>query len=158
YYSSPQDTVTLFKDASNYAVGQVTNVNGTSVTFTIVYFTGTVATGNPVTGYTLGKSDPVPGTYYTYNSTGTQKRLDWYNADGTVNTGGNFYKECTALLTAGSNVFTLVNVSSLGTSDQQNYANWAKFYRTRISALKSASSVAFANVPDGKYRIGYSAI
>ena len=45
----------------------------------------------------------------------------------------------------------------VGPSEQQNFANWFSYYRTRILAMKSAVSLAFAGVGEG-VRIGFSTI
>lgn len=160
FFQQPQDTVTVFKDKSNYWIGQVTRSYSSSgvpyLDMTVVYVAGTVGTSS-ATSYKVGKGEPVPGEYYEYTAATKQPRLAWTTADGRLNSSSTFYSECTRLVSLGSSSFTKRTVASLSTADQQNYANWAKFYRTRIMAMKSASSVAFNNVGD-RYRVGYSAI
>ncbi|MEN9706051.1 MAG: hypothetical protein RLZZ393_1930, partial [Pseudomonadota bacterium] len=53
--------------------------------------------------------------------------------------------------------YTQVGVPSLSAAQQQNYANWYSYYRTRINMMKSAASVAFSTI-DSKYRVGFSTI
>lgn len=152
-----EDTVTVFKDASNYFIAQVAVSdynNPLTVTLSVVSVTGTIGSGT-VTGYKIGKGEPVNSDYYVYK--GSQTRLAWDKADGSLDTTSTFYKECTAAVTTTSAVFTKVTVASSTAADQQNYANWAKFYRSRIMMMKSASRVAFKDVGNG-YRVGYSAI
>lgn len=45
----------------------------------------------------------------------------------------------------------------IGVADQQNFANWYTYYRTRMQMMKSALSLAFKPV-DNKYRVGYMSI
>lgn len=42
----------------------------------------------------------------------------------------------------------------VGAAEQQNFANWYTYYRTRISFLKSAASLAFTPLTD-TYRVGF---
>lgn len=42
-------------------------------------------------------------------------------------------------------------------AEQQNFANWYSYYRTRMQMMKSALSLAFKPV-DNKYRVGYMSI
>lgn len=42
-------------------------------------------------------------------------------------------------------------------AEQQNFANWYTYYRTRMQMMKSALSLAFKPV-DNKYRVGYMSI
>lgn len=53
--------------------------------------------------------------------------------------------------------YTLVKIKNLTLADQQNFANWYSFYRTRILMMKSAMTLAFKGVDD-QFRIGYMSI
>src|SRR5438105_15061899 len=39
-------------------------------------------------------------------------------------------------------------------SEMTNYANWYAYYRTRITAVKTVTSLAFKEI-DSKYRVGF---
>jgi hypothetical protein len=47
-----------------------------------------------------------------------------------------------------------VNVALLPALERENFAIWYSYYRTRISMIKSAASLAFAPLNDTK-RIGF---
>lgn len=158
YYSNPKDTVTVFRNSSSFFVGQLERVRTSGGNYLldvkVVYTTGTINTGN-VSNWKLGKGEAVIGEYYVY--TGSQPRLAWYKRDGSEASDSNFYKECNRLISDGSSVFTKVSVATLSAEKKQNYANWAKYYRTRMEAMQSSTSVAFKGV-DQRYRVGYSTI
>lgn len=159
YFSAPADTVTVYKDASNYLVGQVTGLswNGSRYVLEIRvrHRTGSLGSG---TRY-VGKGEPASGEYYKYK--GTQPKLSYYKADGTIDTSSTFYTECTTLTSTASDKFEKVTVVSLtggaGATHKQNYANWSKYYRNRMMTMQSAASLAFKGLDD-RYRIGYSTI
>ncbi len=50
--------------------------------------------------------------------------------------------------------WTKVNVATQSAPEQQNFAIWYSYYRTRISMIKSAASLAFAPLNDTK-RVGF---
>ncbi len=52
------------------------------------------------------------------------------------------------------NNYTLVNLQQ---TELQNFANWAQYYRTRMLAMKSSTSRAFAELDDS-YRVGFMTI
>ncbi len=54
----------------------------------------------------------------------------------------------------GGGTWTKVLVTSRPAAEQQNFAIWYSFYRTRIALIKSAASLAFAPLNDTK-RIGF---
>ncbi len=45
----------------------------------------------------------------------------------------------------------------INSAEQQNFANWFSYYRTRMLMMKSSVGIAFAPVGD-RYRVGYSSI
>ncbi|MGZ8259043.1 MAG: hypothetical protein ACXWUL_00660, partial [Caldimonas sp.] len=88
---------------------------------------------------------PQPAYYYVY--TGTQT-LTYAGAPCTdFDTGAN------RPATGGGN-WTKVVVNGLTAAEQQNFAIWYSYYRTRLSLIKSAASLAFAPLNDTK-RIGF---
>ncbi|MFA7240311.1 MAG: PilC/PilY family type IV pilus protein [Sulfuricellaceae bacterium] len=93
----------------------------------------------------------VAAYYYRYTGTQTTNKLKDYN-----NTNSTFYKECNSTIgaTPGSAVFTKVTV---GASEQQNFANWYSYYRTRMLMMKTASGWAFKGVDD-RFRVGFMTI
>lgn len=157
FFAEPSDTITVYKDDTNYFVAKIrdgganTNDGDSVLSLRITYVVGSPGT----TSLKLGKSEPVTGEYYKYNK--SQPRLSWYKPDGAIDSSSTFYTECTKLTSSGSSDFTKVLVSGLDTAGKQNYANWAKYYRTRIVSMQSATSVAFSGI-DNRYRIGYSTI
>ena len=54
----------------------------------------------------------------------------------------------------GGGTWTKVIVSSLSAAEKQNFAIWYSYYRTRVSLIKSAASLAFAPLNDTK-RVGF---
>lgn len=89
--------------------------------------------------------------YYTYSGTQTTARQKDY-----FNTNSTFYKECnsTSGSAPGNAVFSKVTV---GAAEQQNFANWYSYYRTRMLMMKTASGQAFKTI-DNRYRIGFMTI
>jgi type IV pilus assembly protein PilY1 len=89
--------------------------------------------------------------YFTYSGTQTtESQKNYYNSSST------FAKECSSAQGAapGVNVFTKVTVA---TAEQQNFANWYSYYRTRMLMMKTASGLAFKNI-DQRFRVGFMAI
>jgi type IV pilus assembly protein PilY1 len=107
-------------------------------------------------GYAGGSTTNLTGnTYYVY--TGAQSAMRWtYSTSGVVDTTTTFYKECTSKVgnTPGSAVFTLTTVA---TADQQRYANWYAYYRTRTLLMRTAAGRAFQAL-GSDYRVGFSTI
>lgn len=90
---------------------------------------------------------------YYYRYSGAQDTAAEKDYNSTTNT---FYQECHSALDAspGAGVFTKVTV---GTSEQQNFANWYSYYRSRILTMKTAAGWAFHGIDD-RYRVGFMAI
>jgi len=107
-------------------------------------------------GYAAGVTTNLTGsTYYTY--TGTQKALSWtYSKTGTVDSSTEFYKECRSPVgnAPGNGVFTLTTVTA---AEQQRYANWFAYYRTRTLLMRTAAGKAFQSL-SSDYRVGFSTI
>ena len=53
--------------------------------------------------------------------------------------------------------YTIVNVNTQTAAQQLNFANWFSYYRTRISAIKSAVGEAFRTINDD-FRVGFHTI
>jgi type IV pilus assembly protein PilY1 len=49
-------------------------------------------------------------------------------------------------------------VTTLPAAQQQNYANWYSFYRTRMLLMRGAVGQVFADIDARRFRIGYNAI
>ena len=98
----------------------------------------------------LTVSDPAQAAYYYLHSVaGTKNYLDTPCTDADVG----------ATVPAGDGgTWTRVLVSSTsgpgGVDERQNFANWYTFYRTRISLIKSAVSLAFMPLTDSS-RVGF---
>jgi type IV pilus assembly protein PilY1 len=116
---------------------------------------GTVDLGSKF-ALSLSQSDAAPtsGTaayYYRYTGAQTSSgQKSYYSSSST------FYKECNSSIgsTPGSSVFTKVTV---GAGEQQNFANWFSYYRTRINMMKSAAGQAFKTMGN-HFRVGISTI
>jgi type IV pilus assembly protein PilY1 len=97
--------------------------------------------------------------YYLYK--GTQPDVAYtYDADGNLDNGTTFYKECSSGIgnSPGNGVFTKKTIdTSSPAAEQTNLANWYSYYRTRMLTMKTAAGRAFKNI-DSKYRVGYSTI
>lgn len=97
------------------------------------------------------------GRYYQY--TGTQPARNFqYTAGGAV-IANTFYNECNSNIGSalGNAVFTLVQLNAATAAQQQNYANWFSYYRTRLMAMKSGAGRAFSTL-NSSYRVGFQSI
>lgn len=94
-----------------------------------------------------GLQDAAQAAYY-YSYSGTQTTKDYSNNSST------FYKECNKSLGSSSTVFAKVTV---GAGEQQNFANWYSYYRTRMLTMKTSASQAFSSV-SSSFRVGYLSI
>ena len=119
---------------------------------------GWYAANGSYTRYSYGA-----GAAYYYTYSGSQ---DVPNYGDTTSF---FYRECNTAIGTNdkvnnvtvSNLFTKRVVSSNSgpgaTDERQNFANWYSYYRTRMLAMKTAASRAFAAVGDN-YRVGFMSI
>ena len=89
--------------------------------------------------------------YYRYTGSQTTEALKKYSS-----TSSTFYKECNSSIgsSPGNAVFTKVWISA---SEQQNFANWYSYYRSRMLMMKTAAGRAFKSL-DNHYRVGYMSI
>jgi len=97
---------------------------------------------------------------YIYNYTGSQPRMAWaYDDNGDLIRTNTFVRECRSVegTSPGSTVFSRVNVSTFTVAQQQNYANWYTYYRTRILTMRTAAGQAVATL-DSSYRVGYNSL
>lgn len=110
-------------------------------------------------------------TTFTFTTWGS----DTANASGTFGqTGSNFSKLDSTTTTTTNDVFyythptnpstcdtdgnyTRVDVNSLSSAQQTNYARWYSFYRTRLLMMKSSVGRAFNGVDDN-FRVGFTTI
>ena len=89
---------------------------------------------------------PQAAYYYVYTGTETLKySLAPCTQDDTIGPVGGI------VATPGGGQWTKVIV---GVGEQQNFANWYAFYRTRLALIKSAASLAFSPLNDTK-RVGF---
>jgi type IV pilus assembly protein PilY1 len=49
-------------------------------------------------------------------------------------------------------------ITTLPAAEQQNYANWYSYYRTRMNLMKTAVGLAMSQVDRTRFRVGFSAI
>jgi type IV pilus assembly protein PilY1 len=95
--------------------------------------------------------------YYKYNRvSGDPAALSYTYVSGVVDTSTTFYKQCNLTPTAAiaSGKFTQVYV---GAAEQQNYANWYSYYRTRMLMTKTLAGQSFNTVTSG-FRVGFTTI
>ena len=100
--------------------------------------------------------------YYTYiGYSGSPSAMSWAytSSNGKVDTSTPFYKECTSDVgkSPGSGKFQKVLFLNESAVQQQNYANWYSYYRTRTLLMRTAVGRAFAALDSG-YRVGFSTI
>lgn len=53
--------------------------------------------------------------------------------------------------------YTLVDINSASAAQQQNFANWFSYYRTRVNAMKTSVGEAFRTIDD-TFRVGFHTI
>jgi type IV pilus assembly protein PilY1 len=155
-YSSSQCNGVYYNPAINYLPPVDANgVSYANATFTAAwtngYSTGAGTTNLSTSFIVDGNLAAQAAFYYIYSGTQTTARQKDY-----FNTGSAFYKECNSASGSapGSAVFTKVAV---GAAEQQNFANWYSYYRTRMLMMKTASGQAFKGV-DNHYRVGFMTI
>ncbi|WP_162888594.1 pilus assembly protein [Dechloromonas sp. HYN0024] len=96
-----------------------------------------------------GTSTGVAAYYYRYTGSQTAAaQKDYYNSSST------FYTECRSSTTSTTAPFTKVTV---GASEQQNFANWYSYYRTRMMMMKTASGQAFKTL-NSHFRVGFMSL
>ncbi|WP_290903494.1 PilC/PilY family type IV pilus protein [Aquabacterium sp.] len=161
-------------DDTHWMVGKVVDKDLVSLfTFPYTYkytitFTFSSVRKGTVSNWVLGKLRTTnlsatgnnPATHYYYNYTGTQTPQSWaYDSAGNFDTGSTFVNECLSNIGsgAGSSKFSQVLISSLSAADQQRYANWYAYYRTRILMMRSAAGRAMFAL-DNRYRVGFTTI
>lgn len=100
------------------------------------------------------------GSAYYYNYKGSEPKMAWaYDSNGNLVTTNTFVSECLSVegSSLGQSVFNSQPVSGLSASQQQNYANWYSYYRTRILNMRTAAGQAIATL-DSNYRVGFSSL
>ena len=117
--------------------------------------TFTAAWNDGFRGAANGTTDLTGRVYYTYS--GALPDLAWrYLANGAPDTTATFYRECRSTVGSapGNAVFTAVPVSA---ANQQRYANWYAYYRTRELLMRTAAGRAFQALGTD-YRVGFTSI
>ncbi|MEJ8835739.1 PilC/PilY family type IV pilus protein [Ramlibacter sp. AN1133] len=155
YAADGSQEVTVYGSASKFFIGVVTAWNGSTGAMTIRVW-DVVGTG-ALSPASIGKG--VANTYFTYSSTSPQRKLGYsYDATANLITSSTFYRECSSAIgsTPGSNVFVPHAVGSTS-AEAQNYANWNRYYRTRMDMMKTAMTWAFKGIDD-RYRVGFTTI
>lgn len=108
---------------------------------------------------TLKMSDNtiVPGKFKRVDivSGGTYGNL-WIDAAGTLYTSSGSGRSLVLDRSTRSDCTAAPNCTYA--QEMTNFANWYAYYRSRMQMMKSALSLAFASVPNNKYRIGYFSI
>lgn len=133
------------------------DANGTvypNATFTAAWVDGykpSAGTVNLSTSFRVDSElNQAPAFYYNY--TGTQTTTAQKNYYSTSST---FYRECNSQIGDSSSPgYTKFSKVVVGASEQQNFANWYSYYRTRMLMMKTAVGRAFLPI-DNRYRVGY---
>ncbi|MBA4341577.1 MAG: hypothetical protein C0423_05415 [Methylibium sp.] len=147
--------VTVFGDmAGRYMIGKVASWSSATGAMTVNVAMG-VGSGSFST-LRIGDGSAIDNVYYTYS--GTQTPLDFRYPSNSLDTSSTFYKECNSSLNAdpGKSVFT-ANIVTPGSAMAQRYANWYRYYSTRMEMMKTSMSHAFKDMDD-KFRIGFNTI
>jgi len=169
------DAVVVYEsgDDTHWMVGTVVERSGSgtrsssSYTYKLRFTFSSVRQGT-TSNWVLGKLSTVnllstnnnPDTHYYYRYTGTQTPQSWaYDSAGNFDTSNTFVRECLSSIgsSPGNSKFSQVLVSSLSTAEQQRYANWYAYYRTRILMMRSAAGRAMFSL-DNRYRVGFTTI
>jgi type IV pilus assembly protein PilY1 len=113
---------------------------------------------------TLNRNDPNSDTHYYYQHTDdsltatTEPTRPWaYTSSGALDTGNTFVSECLTDVSATSAIFTKKLVTAQSSADQQRYANWYSYYRSRKLMMRSAAGRAMTKL-DTRYRVGFAAL
>lgn len=148
-------------DNSRYMVGKVTAWDSSTRTLTVGVEMG-VGTGLAYSDMYVGVGSPIDNVYYVY--TGTQAPLNYDHSTGPLNKATTFYQECASQIgdSPGKAVFTAVIVKPTGATAEekeliQAYANWYKYYSTRMSLMKTSMAQAFSSL-DSRVRVGFDSI
>jgi type IV pilus assembly protein PilY1 len=157
-YSSSQCNGVYYDPSITYQTP--VDANGTSfpnATFTAAWVDGFKTSSGTVNLSSSFRVDSdlsaQPAFYYKYTGTQTTSLQKNY-----YKTSGDFYKECNSQIgDSGSPGYTVFTKVVVGASEQQNFANWYSYYRTRMLMMKSAAGRAFVPI-DNRYRVGYMSI
>ncbi|MDY0744333.1 PilC/PilY family type IV pilus protein [Paucibacter sp. R3-3] len=151
--------VTVFNGLStsqNYMMGTVKTWDASSGAITITVL-ASVGSGK-LDNVTVGDGTPVLQYYYKYATPTDGTAMSYRYPGNVLTTNSTFYTQCASTIgsSPGADVFTLVIVTP-SSSEAKNYANWYKFYRTRMLMMQTAASQAFSPM-NSDYRIGFTTI
>lgn len=170
------DTIAVYEsgDDTHWMVGKVLSKTmkssswfSTNYEYSLSFTFSSVRKG-AVSSWVLGKLSTVnlsannnnPATHYYYKYTGSQPAQAWaYDSTGKFDTTSTFVNECRSSIgsSPGKDVFVQQPISALTAPDQQRYANWYSYYRTRILMMRSAAGRAMFTL-DNRYRVGFTTI
>ncbi|NUZ05650.1 PilC/PilY family type IV pilus protein [Piscinibacter koreensis] len=138
YFPVPSFTAAPYAGfAAYYPSPDATELSSVNLSTSYVPYDGKTLRMPPIPGVTAAV--PGPAYYYRYNGTAT---LDYRSAPCTdIDTGASTGDWQKVVITAGS-------------PEATNFAIWYSYYRTRISLIKSTTSLAFAPVSDST-RVGF---
>ncbi|WP_427911745.1 PilC/PilY family type IV pilus protein [Ramlibacter sp. MMS24-I3-19] len=150
-------TVTVWTDSTHFFTANVVSWDPSTGNVVLDLSNSVITTPVAVYAMTSPKVSygaPKSVTYYKYK--GTQKPLSYQYTSAGVITNTPFYQECNATVGSLPNTFQAVTINS-SSPEAQSYANWLKYYSTRILMMKTSISRAFKTVDD-RYRIGFTNI
>lgn len=145
--------VTVFGDTSGrYMIGRVASWSSGTMTVNVAMGVGS----GSFSTLRIGDGSAIDNVYYTYS--GTQTPLDFRYPSNSLDTSSTFFRECNSSLMndPGRSVFT-ANIVTPGSAMAQRYANWYRYYSTRMEMMKTSMSHAFKDM-DEKFRIGFNTI
>ncbi|MGI4938525.1 MAG: hypothetical protein ACRYF5_17530, partial [Janthinobacterium lividum] len=90
--------------------------------------------------------------YYAYN--GAQLNILQRSYNSTTNL---FFQECGSALSSALGTSSFTKVLVTGAAQQQNFANWYTYYRSRINMMKTSAGLAFKTL-DASYRVGFMSL
>ncbi len=113
-------------------------------------------------GFDLGSGNTNLDTSFKAHSGDTSQRAYYYRWSGGSPPSSSSSSNTTGCWPSASSAFPHVTgnwtkVQVTVASEQQNFANWYSFYRTRMQMMKSATGRAFVGVSSG-YRVGFITI
>jgi type IV pilus assembly protein PilY1 len=147
-------SIVTFSGLSTSGGGRTNNLNINGNAMTVTAVTSTTFTFDTLPYNTTRTAATTGTTLFGGSSASYTRAVTTY----TTVPNYSYYTHATNPSTCDTdNTYTQVGVPSLSAPQQQNFANWYSFYRTRMLMMKSAAGRAFASVTD-KYRVGFTTI
>lgn len=156
YFASRYNPM-YYNPAAKYELPKKLSYNASTGLTTVTSYPKPTFTNAPIDGYSPAKgsinlsSDYLATKSYTPGSTGQTFASHPFSVSGSYRNGTaayyyNFRSDiCTDSQISNNSCYTRVSVPS---TEQQNFANWYSFYRTRSLATATAANLAFHSLPE----------